>query len=646
MLVDNTLDRPETGDTPGGWFPKNLELLVVVVVAIAWLGWFCWSNYYFVDDFFRLSEASTTKLDWSYLSRSVYGHFVPAWRLVYFFLQRWGGFSFWPAYVLTILEGIALVTGFWRLTAALFGNRRSNLLILGWFIFSPAFTETWLWFANILHLCSSLACVIWALNGFVRYARTGRKRSLIPAWLAIVLGFGFYEKTVMILPLIPLTLLLLGVQTYGARRGLLESAKAVVRIWWIIGLFAAPAVLYFWYYFSHGYYENRTKPTVAAVVAADTAAWTHALGVSLIGGPFHWRYFVGGLATAEPRLWAVVLAGLLLSILVLITAVCRAGSWVGWLYVAVSFALSISMAIADRVRIYGHVSAFDYKYSADTLPFVLLGIGAAIAPIRDGGEWVIFREAMPASRSHQLSSGMRLSSVSQRRVVVAAAAVMIVYFVSSLASTLSYRTTWKADLSDVYWSNVTSAIRTLQRTGRPFSLYDTIVPATTNYDFPEDLLSATVTIGFKHLSFDDPSLPLYAAVLPKGNVVAAHIVPQATTTDGSAQLAGATVSGGLMCAEGAERTITMKIARPLSPGYRFLLLEYSASSPANVVVQVVSEGRVISATPEGSFSALPGTHQYLAPLAPVATQELRFTNTSTAPFCLNAADVGGLATNV
>ncbi len=484
----------------------------VIVAGSLYVVWLLWSSFYYVDDFLRLSEASRSSLNWAYLSESVFGHFVPGWRLTFFLLERNDPLGYTPVIVITaLLQGFTLL-GFLRLLNALFGRLWRNLLFVGWLAVTPAMLSTQFWFANALHVLPSMALTLWSLDGFVRYLGSRRIGHLVYSLLSLALGLMFYEKPVIVLVLMPLLILVISTQSGPVGAGIASGLHQITTLWRIWILYAVVPIAYFSYFFTHQYYAPGSRPAPSELAHATWLAWLQGIGPALIGGPFHWQVAgVGGLSIAAPsEATTYVALGLVVAVVIGSFAMAER-AWRGWAFLIVGFVLSFTVAAWGRLESIGLSMARDFRYSADTMPLVLLGAALAYTAIR-GGLVAALTESPPDPHPLAPARHRRHHPGWSRIAATLTLVVVVAYLGMSSISVWRYRTVWNAAVSRTYWSNVDQGIVALERSGRPFSLYNVVVPETVRFlaQYPGDLLSATASLKYPHLSYNDPVRPLYA----------------------------------------------------------------------------------------------------------------------------------------
>ena len=321
----------------------------VIVLGALWTVHLLWSSYYFLDDFLALGDASRSRLDWSYLSSSVYGHFVPGWKLAFLVLERTSHFGYGPVIVATAAVQALTLWGLARLLTALVGRRWTVTIALAWYAISPALLETEMWWSNALHVMPSLCLTVFALDGFVRMLATGSRRYLWYSVPCSCSGLMFYEKPVLALLLLPTILVLVAVMRRGVLAGPAAALVVAARSWWVWPLYVVPMAAYFAYYLSHGYYGAGRQPPVGAFASAEAHAWFGGLEVALVGGPLRFTSGVGGAGIGHPSGLLEGLALIAFAGLVLATLVRRPRVAVVWVFAALAFAASFGVVAVGRL---------------------------------------------------------------------------------------------------------------------------------------------------------------------------------------------------------------------------------------------------------------------------------------------------------
>ncbi|MGH3600923.1 MAG: hypothetical protein ACRDQH_11720, partial [Pseudonocardiaceae bacterium] len=544
-------------------------------------------SFFYVDDFYRLSEASSYSLGWKYLSLSVFGHFVPGWRLVFMFLQRQAPFDYsWVIAITTVIQ-VATLAALHDLLSGLFGRRWLNPVLVAAYAISPALILTVSWFSNTLHVMTSLLCVIAALDGFVRYLSSGQRRWIVLALVVSPIGLMFYEKTALLLLVMPLIILMISTDRGPLLAGVGGAVKRVFRLVPIWLSFAAPMGVYFWYYFSHHYYMHNPRPSVGLFGRATWRAWTHGVGTSLVGGPYTWHYDYPGYGLAQPARWAIRLGIACLLVTVTVSLMMRRRSWRGWVFAAVCFTASFSLVAFGRLTLYGIAIGDNLAYTSDALPFVLLGVAFAFLPVdrRLLSGSALASATVSPDRIPAPSAGRRIlhgaTSRHRHRPLTSiglwvAILGLVGYGIGSGVSVTRFTHTWDQASPRHYITNLVASVDHLRRGGQPFSVIDVDVPLTVELPgFPINLLSSILHAARPNVSYDDASKPLYLADPKSGRLLPAVIARVGGV--GSPQfLPGATRHGSQECLPSGASIVRIAFGATKASGLHYVWMTYDA----------------------------------------------------------------------
>src|SRR3954466_9241982 len=225
----------------------RVEVLLVVAVAVAIQGVLAAKSYFTGDDWLHIVRAhdlvATGGLPGvDYLGKVVFIHYAPGLRLGYWALEKFAPLD-WAAgqaALLALFAGSMLLL--YRIFKQLFGDRRSNLLLLLLFGTSILLVTSFLWFADGLHKLPSTFLSLLAVDAYLTYWRTRSKLALALSVAAVALGSLFYVK-VLLVPMYLLLIRLLFLE---------ERPRRALRIFWTERwtwlAYAPPLGLYLWNY--------------------------------------------------------------------------------------------------------------------------------------------------------------------------------------------------------------------------------------------------------------------------------------------------------------------------------------------------------------------------------------------------------------
>src|SRR3954467_483185 len=116
-----------------------------------------------------------------------------------------------------------------RILEKLYGERRSNLVLLLLFGTSILLVTSFLWFADGLHKLPSTFLSLLAIDAYLTFWRTRSRAALAVAVAAVSLGSLFYVKTL----LVPLYLVLIRLLFLDARPGRFVRTLWAERYTWL-----------------------------------------------------------------------------------------------------------------------------------------------------------------------------------------------------------------------------------------------------------------------------------------------------------------------------------------------------------------------------------------------------------------------------
>ncbi|MBT0566545.1 hypothetical protein [Williamsia sp. CHRR-6] len=398
------------------------------------------------------------------------GHLMPAAKLVIAVATDVAPLR-WSVAAATLLVGqllasMALVRMVWLIT----GPRPGGLAVIALALFTPMTVPAAAWWAaglNALPLCAALA---WVVGDAIRLTRGDVPRPsvlLIRSLGVTVVALLFFEKSVVIAPVVAVTVLLL------ARGRPLRSDPARQRVrWLLVALFAICGA------WAAGYVAwvpgTAGDHTVRQTIKLLWRAVSDGVMPSLIGAQWDWQRWNPSPPFVVPSL-PVVLAGWAAMITVVVATVRRrrgagaiivaAGTYVIAAQAAVSWSRSSAQTALELSQ--------TLRYLPDTAVVLALAAALAVAAPR---------------RSSSGSPGLRSSGPQRDRLI--AAAVVSAVVVASIVSTVAFVRQWRDNPTGEYLRNVRASV-----TAHPTSpLFDQAVPLSVLLPvvYPDNQLSRVV----------------------------------------------------------------------------------------------------------------------------------------------------------
>ncbi len=378
--MTETLAEPQPAvPTPPSWRPSlgvvDRAALALILLQLVWRAWAAYTDYFAADDFAYLYSAEHHSLDWGYLTQDYNGHLMPGQFVVVWLLQHAAPLS-WPAAATVLLALQAAVdVAVWRLLRTAFGTPQFVLLPLVVFLFSPLTMASYLWWAAALQMLPMLLAMAVTVRAHLLYFRSGRRSDGLTALVAYGLGLLFWEKALLILPLVVGLSLLFPV---NSPRPLLRSVFWHRRRLW--AGYALVSVAYLWLYFATVGWPLAGHAKSGASGSLIREMVVSAFVPGAFGGPWSDRDAGTGLVPAPGTLVTGVLVGCLV-IVVGSSIWLRRDAIKAWLLLAGYLALDALLLAGGRLHLAGPVLGRDTRYVADAVLVTSFALGLAFLPL-------------------------------------------------------------------------------------------------------------------------------------------------------------------------------------------------------------------------------------------------------------------------
>jgi hypothetical protein len=317
-----------------------LPAAALIAGCVAFQGILASGSFFAGDDWLHLVKAHDAALTAPYLADPVFIHYAPGLRFGYWALQHVAPADWGVALAgLLVLFAGSLVL-FHRICIQLFGERRSNLVVLLLFGSSVTLVTSFVWFADGLHKLPSTFLSLLAIHAWLRHRETSSRAALALSVAAVSLGLLFYVKVI----LVPLYLVLIEVLLLKRRTNL-----------WSLAAFAPPIALYLWNYAAGYAALAGDKPELGLVAEYVWTAWYRGAAPALTG------VYVG----LDERALATVAA---IAVQIAIVAVVwhRRTAWRAWAFAAIAFVANASLVGLGRLESFGFERvAWDPRYHTE-----------------------------------------------------------------------------------------------------------------------------------------------------------------------------------------------------------------------------------------------------------------------------------------
>ncbi|GAA3392508.1 hypothetical protein [Cryptosporangium minutisporangium] len=600
-----TAQSPSPEESPGPpWTEAALRPYALAVGAIAVvqgvvIGALGAAGYFYLDDVDFSADGAKHPLNWDYLTLPVNVHLTPGLRLVYWLIAHYAPYDNGATVLGRVLVQALATALMGYLLAQLAGPGRAATLGLGLYAFSPLLVPSLLSLSSGASLVPLHVGVLVLLVMHVRYEATRQLKyavfGALGGWFALL----FWEQAVLSFALAPLLTLL-----YLTAGGVRARLAAVLRSWPAWLLYAAPVVLFFGYFLHGPYGSSSSMPHPGDIWSLAWDGWLHALGPSLVGGPWTWFSIDNVYYSAAAPGLVVTVCGQLAALVLSVLAVYRNGfsALRAWILPATAlFGTSILLA-AGRFEFIGTFLARNFHYWTAASISLVLGVvlltvridPAAVAARGRSGLWAADDPA-PQSRIEvvkPISAGLAL--------VVAAYAV-------SYGTTIGrFEHRWVQNPIRGYLTTAIDDLRATTASG-PIAIYDNYAPVTVATLIQGNRRVSEIFRPVEHelpndIAWDDVALPLYLFG-PEGDLVKARFVEEASSVD----------KPGVFCPHPLRGvgSVTMKLDKAVTRWDSFARLDYLAQTPTEVTVRLANENTTFAPRRNGTPVLTAGAYRSL-----------------------------------
>jgi hypothetical protein len=318
-----------------------------------------------------------------------------------------------PLLVMSFLAGVVM----WRFLTALFGERSANLIPLAVFMLCPLSVPSVMWWAAALTIVPLQLFIVATLFAVLRYVRAPSGLRLAIVGLTYLGAVIFWEKAVLILPLVALFVVL-----YLGRGDGRERVRAVaIGLWRMWAVLVGITVPYTAWYLAVAKQEANGHPTALQIGRLLGTTMGSTIVPTYLGGP--WSPATTGKALLfQLPLLPRVLTWLLAAAIVAASFVLRRQAWRAWLFLLSYIAMCTALVAVGRLTIIGPASGLGSRYFADSVAVFAIALGLAfMVPVDRRGDERWERRPVERRPVERGRLGTRL-----------AVAVVLVYAVSAL----------------------------------------------------------------------------------------------------------------------------------------------------------------------------------------------------------------------
>ncbi|SDT58729.1 hypothetical protein [Actinoplanes derwentensis] len=370
-------------ETPAATVPRldpvGAVAAVLIVASVLWRASVTGRGYLTADDFAIIAQAEEHGLGGLFTLYN--NHFMPAGRLVTHVVNQFTDYEYWPYAALMVLGQLAVSIAFYRLLRLMLPAGWALLVPLCLFLFNPMTLEISAWWAVGVNMLPMQLAMIVALGAQVKYVFSGDRRNLVTLAAAVLVGLLFFEKALLIVPMVFLATLFL-----YAPGGPVHALVTTIRRWWQSwALLTAISLLFLGAYLATATGTSARVPRSAAEVGDFlTQFYGSSLASGLVGGPWSWLDAKDGPAVAAPSDLAQWISWAVIALVITVTVALRRSTAVrAWSLMVVFAGLAAGLIAATRLGSeMSGVAGLVPRYLGDVLLVAALCVGVAVSGLR------------------------------------------------------------------------------------------------------------------------------------------------------------------------------------------------------------------------------------------------------------------------
>jgi len=344
----------------------------VVLLQLVYRAWALYANWFFTDDYALLRDALDTPLDANYLLEPMNYHLMPGTRFLVWFVADSGPLNWELAASLTLgLQALTSLACLWMLVTV-FGARWGVLAPLSLYLFSAFTAQATMWWVSSLNQTPVQLAFFLTTGAGVSYLRHRRTRSLAVCVLGLVIGLLFFQKALVVVPVIAFVAL-----AYFASGGPLRRLLTIVRAYWpavlTLGVVCAAYVAYLVTQVGQPMSTNTSSSSPVAL--ADNMIGTAFL-TAAFGGPWTWDPKPGG-AWADPAPWIRGLCWVAAAVVIGYGYLTRKNTLRAWVLLAGYLTLLVMLVAQSRAQFFGEEIGLAYRLQTDAVCALVLCLGLA-----------------------------------------------------------------------------------------------------------------------------------------------------------------------------------------------------------------------------------------------------------------------------
>lgn len=362
--------RVSDEDLRGVRHPVVAVGLGLIALQLCFRAWALYPSWFLFDDYRLLHVAQENGLTSSYLLLPENSHLMPGTRFVYWLVAESGSLNWNLAATITLsLQLLASAACLWMLVT-LFGPRWPTIGLLSLYLTSAITAQTTMWWIAAVNEIPVQAAFFLAVGGWIQYLRTRRLRWLVLTAFALALGLCFYQKILLVLPVLVFLAFV-----YFARGSVFARLVHLVRSYWpalvVMGAVSGAYLAYYLLKVEQPFVED----TDAEVLELATNMVESALSAAF-GGPWGWRSQPGGAWADTPGLLQG-LAWVAATIVIGLSVLVRKRAWPAWILLGTYLSFGIVLVATTRAPVFGPDIGLAYRLQTDLICALVLCVGLA-----------------------------------------------------------------------------------------------------------------------------------------------------------------------------------------------------------------------------------------------------------------------------
>ncbi len=394
-------DAPGTDEA--GWVERDpvraaaIALIlsaVIIRIVIASHGFLAY------DDYALTGRSATHTLTPGYTVELFNNHLMPGGVAVTWVITHTFGLVYLPYVLLMAVAELVLGVIFYRLLRNIIGTGWRLLPPLAILMFSPLTLEVTSWWAVGANMLPMQIAIVLALGAMYKYVQAGRRRHLASLAAAVLFGLLFFEKSLLIAPLVFITTACLFVSG-GPARSVITAVRRYWPAWLVLALIGGG---YLTLYLTLASSSLRDPGSADAVLTFLGQISASTLAAGLVGGPWLWLFAGDGAPVAAPPTFGAALAVIVVLSVIGMTMAFRPRAGRAWAMAVLYIALVSGLLASTRLGGFTKgVEGLAPRYIADAVPVVALALGVALfgsanasaRPVRGPVMPRGFREGLP-----------------------------------------------------------------------------------------------------------------------------------------------------------------------------------------------------------------------------------------------------------